>query len=470
MDRPTVLLAGFALTAIVVGGSLSLTRAQEPRGAAETSPRVVEAPVPTPLDLPPPPRQAEACRAEVRRAPRSAERGLALLASETEAGPGAILGTVLDSSGYPVAGASVDVWSPTRGLSHELETDRAGGFVLRNLPYGTWRVRVRAAGPAVKDEVVAITPEQAESRVELRLGGTGRVCVRVSRDSYPTRDARVLLSAMHQGLPLEARTDSSGRARFEEVPAGVRFVRVLVDDPTGARPPVIERIEVATEAETELDVVLPIGFPLELAGRVLVNDRAVVAGCVVATRAPDDTEAVSAPARTSIDAEGNYRFSPLPPGVYELEVFYPVSETEIRRFVVEHELEGITSSRRDIDVEVGGFSGRLSDRWTGESLRGCVLGLEVLRDESWVTLWPPRDGPLVTDAEGRYRAPGLLVGTYRVVWTDESRDEVLAESEPAQLSPGEERVGVDLYGSRPEAAPVLDREDPLRQWGVGVAR
>lgn len=67
----------------------------------------------------------------------------ALLAQETTGG---LQGTVADSSGAVVAGASVTVTAPTLVGSKETKTDAAGYYRFANLPPDTYTVVVKAQG------------------------------------------------------------------------------------------------------------------------------------------------------------------------------------------------------------------------------------------------------------------------------------------------------------------------------------
>src|SRR5215471_6907053 len=59
---------------------------------------------------------------------------------------GRILGTLTDQSGAAVAGATVVVTDTQRGTSRTAETDTSGGYVVPDLPSGTYRVQVQAKG------------------------------------------------------------------------------------------------------------------------------------------------------------------------------------------------------------------------------------------------------------------------------------------------------------------------------------
>jgi hypothetical protein len=59
---------------------------------------------------------------------------------------GTIQGGVFDQSGGAIAGATVTILDPTRGLSRPLTTDSAGQYFAANLTPGIYTVRGEAKG------------------------------------------------------------------------------------------------------------------------------------------------------------------------------------------------------------------------------------------------------------------------------------------------------------------------------------
>src|SRR5436309_901971 len=55
---------------------------------------------------------------------------------------GAIVGTVADSSGAPVPGATVVATNPETGLKREAVSDTEGSYTFRNLPPGTYDLAI----------------------------------------------------------------------------------------------------------------------------------------------------------------------------------------------------------------------------------------------------------------------------------------------------------------------------------------
>ena len=59
---------------------------------------------------------------------------------------GSIQGTITDSTGAALPGASVKVFSPGTGLSRVVPTNDLGGYVASELPLGTYSITVSKAG------------------------------------------------------------------------------------------------------------------------------------------------------------------------------------------------------------------------------------------------------------------------------------------------------------------------------------
>src|SRR5215467_6208469 len=59
---------------------------------------------------------------------------------------GRILGTVTDSTGASLKGATITVTDVARGVSRTLTTDDAGAYAVPNLSPGTYNVKAEAKG------------------------------------------------------------------------------------------------------------------------------------------------------------------------------------------------------------------------------------------------------------------------------------------------------------------------------------
>ena len=59
---------------------------------------------------------------------------------------GGIQGTVTDPNGAVIPGAEVTITNPETGLTRTTQTDSEGGYLVSELPIGTYQVTVKKAG------------------------------------------------------------------------------------------------------------------------------------------------------------------------------------------------------------------------------------------------------------------------------------------------------------------------------------
>jgi hypothetical protein len=92
---------------------------------------------------------------------------------------GRILGTITDSTGAAVAGASISVTDEQRGTSHSLVTTQAGEYVAPNLTPGKYKVRVEARGfkSAERADIEVAVASDSEIDFSLQTGEATEVVV-----------------------------------------------------------------------------------------------------------------------------------------------------------------------------------------------------------------------------------------------------------------------------------------------------
>jgi hypothetical protein len=128
--------------------------------------------------------------------------GIALVASLSAQNPrGALRGTVLDATGARVASAQVVVETMDASLRREAKSEDRGEFRIDDLPPGSYRLTVNAAGFAkAQANVILALSSVREVTVTLRpVGSSETVSVREQGSSITTQPID-LASVVHQGV------------------------------------------------------------------------------------------------------------------------------------------------------------------------------------------------------------------------------------------------------------------------------
>ncbi len=130
--------------------------------------------------------------------------------SQTQLGTGSISGTVEDSTGAVVVGATVTVSNTGTGLARTIETNSAGQFNIPVLPPGDYAVRVEQQGFATAEQQnLTVTVGRATTlRLELQPGTVGEV-VNVTAeqliDATQTEETTLINRTQINDLPINGR-------------------------------------------------------------------------------------------------------------------------------------------------------------------------------------------------------------------------------------------------------------------------
>jgi len=125
---------------------------------------------------------------------------------------GAINGTVTDQSGAVVASATVKATDVATAVTITATTTSDGGFAFQDLPLGTYKILVTAAG--FKDETIANITVTAGGvytlPVKLSVGGTGTTAIEVSAaaltlDTTTATQDNILTTQSVQDVPMNGR-------------------------------------------------------------------------------------------------------------------------------------------------------------------------------------------------------------------------------------------------------------------------
>ena len=331
--------------------------------------------------------------------------------------PGArVEGRVVARGGAPVPGAEVflaerapreGASKGTRGRTPDATTDRAGGFVLDDLPEGEPRHLVVAAAGHRTEAVLGVRPPTAEPllvRLDPVSSLRGRV---VDEEDEPVAGARVHVEwrfvlpddplRRPSGDLVERIGTTGGDGVFEvaDVPAGAVTLAVSTDEHAP-----LDGVEVRVpQAADDPELVLVLREGARLEGRVSTDAGDPVEGARVAGEAQTGVT----------DAEGRYAISGLAAGEETVRLFHPDYPRQERVVRIE---EGVNVL--DFELPAGTeVTGRVVDA-AGEEVAGATVALAPL-DRFRGSSYRARSGEdggfrLAPVAAGRYRLQGEADG------------------------------------------------------------
>ncbi len=134
------------------------------------------------------------------------------ISAEAQTFRGTILGTVMDSSGLPVTGATVAVKNKETGLARTTQTSEDGSYTVTELPIGTYTVTISQSGfqTSVTSDVVVNVAGERRVDVALKPGQVSEL-VEVSGAELPQIETTtnemggVLTSQTIQDIPVNGR-------------------------------------------------------------------------------------------------------------------------------------------------------------------------------------------------------------------------------------------------------------------------
>ncbi len=133
------------------------------------------------------------------------------LYAQSSANSGTITGTVVDSSGAVVPGATVSIENPVSGLTRTVQTDSAGQYRFINIPFNSYHLAVKANGFASKSQDVEVRSTVAVNvKTSLEIGAASTT-VTVSGGDLVENDSTLhtdLDRDLIQKLPLESASSS----------------------------------------------------------------------------------------------------------------------------------------------------------------------------------------------------------------------------------------------------------------------
>ncbi|GEM_PF-5909669 len=377
----------------------------------------------------------------------SAEATLAIVANQTSTlnfmldtvlpPMGSIQGTVSNAvTTLPISGAQVAVKQGATVVT-TVTTNTAGTYLATNLPVGTYALSASATGFASADvasvQVVADTTTTTNIALQPTPKGNLQGTVTNAATTVALAGAQITVK-LGENVVANTSTDAAGKYSVAGLSAGTYAVQASASGfQTASNNSVLIVVNLVTTADFALrPAVVPTGTG-SLRGKVVnAADGLPVMHAVALLK-----ERVALPIladltaelvkETTSDAAGNYSFTNLEPGIYQLKVSVEgfkstkiggivilASETAVVNVALRPEKEkGPKEDRR------GDIAGLVTDKETGKPIAGARVFFTPNRghdeDEDEDQDGDDHDKRFVeTDASGKYALSGLLIGEYQV--------------------------------------------------------
>jgi hypothetical protein len=384
---------------------------------------------------------------------------------------GVVRGTVVESSGEPIAGATVRLLGPGDDAAMWMqalsaETDPLGAFEIRGAPEGPQQVVASHADHSPADARVEVDSTRGPAEARLVLGRGGRIEGSArKRDGTPLTGLRVTAFSMGTGRVSwdrtpEATVGADGRFAIDHVLPGDTRVNLM----SPARPgrPFSSSMQSKTvearEGETvvvdflsrEILVsghVMRAGTPLPGLDIRLMGESVSYMGTGLATgvaAAPAGPQLL----RGTTDEEGSFALIVDAPGRYRSRIENPAD----RRFYPTRVLEIPDVEAHVVDIEFSGVpvEGVVVERETERPVAGATVGLSAKAG----TDSSPQTGTARTGPDGRFHLEADP-GDYRV-WA-RADDHRRAQSEVKVDGAGTSDLRLELERGLDLKGRVLDR-------------
>jgi protocatechuate 3,4-dioxygenase beta subunit len=324
-------------------------------------------------------------------------------------------GRVVDADGAPVAGARVSVSGDRPDAEARTGTD--GGYRFPRVLPGRQRLEVRHADFGLAVEMVEVAGPRTRFDVRMPLATIvqGRI---LGRDGSPVAAPSLRVD---DEPPVEV--DAEGRFRFSLAP-GEHEIRAEAPD----RAPDERRVMAADTAGDPIDLVLELGRPGAIAGRIAdLAERQFVSLGLQDDFRESSAEARESSAEARADEQGRFQLTGVAAGAWTLIATDNLGRTIERQVQVEEGRETAVPELRFPPLPA--VRGRVLDS-EGRPIRGASLSFEQERLRVWA----------FADMQGRFMTR-LTDGT----WT--------LRAEPNGFAPAMATVAVE--GGAPVDVPEL---------------
>lgn len=315
---------------------------------------------------------------------------------------GSVTGTITDTNGNPIAGASVSVIPSSSGAAStaEVKTDASGNYTLPKVQAGTYAVRASAPGYLGGTSPTFVVQQGANVAPTLMLTQAATVAGTITdANGKPIAGASVYLvpptgtTATVAGV----KTDASGNYVLNNVPAGSYTVRAYATGYLSATSAAFSVVPGSNAAPT-----LALTQAATLTGTVTDANGKAIAGASVYVVPPSGATATTTEVKT--DASGGYTFSGLAAGSYTVRAYATgyFSATSPAFNIVPGNNTAPTLKLAQATV----VGGSVTDA-AGNALAGASVSIVNAATPTGSAL-----ATLSTNANGQYTFSSLQPGTY----------------------------------------------------------
>jgi RNA polymerase sigma factor (sigma-70 family) len=372
--------------------------------------------------------RAEHVAAPARATPVVIDAGQTSAEIEIRLEPGATVRGVVREAGKPVAGAHV-VATTTDGSTrtHDVVSQTDGSFVLGELPRA--EIRFSAAPYDVVSPASFRVTQPEHDGIVLEVESLGAITGTVVRSGRPVAGADLSVNGPNDRELAPTRTDAAGRFELRGLRAGpwTLFASSESAGAFGRAPEIVQLARGAT-----VDVTIELTYAAAIAGTVVDQDGAPVAGVSVELRHTTQDDAGAAVTATDgsfraamMTGGGTYRAS-VRKSQLSSEELRPAPGTQFPTVKLEDGDAEVTGVVLAVQLDRMSIAGTVTDT-SGGPVADARVTAEMLTGDR-----PPRfhrfiqHGGAITDVDGRFTIVDLSAGDYAVRARAPSGGEVTA--------------------------------------------
>jgi protocatechuate 3,4-dioxygenase beta subunit len=315
-----------------------------------------------------------------------------------------VAGTVRDSAGKPVAGATISLWDPETHVSASARTDAEGKYTSTGLPPGTYNMNV-IPPPGSNllwvqfTGVVVIAGETTNRDVVLEQGAmvTGKVTDPAGK---PVANASISLWDPVTFASGSALTDADGIYTASALRSGTYNMAIM--PPFGLGLPIVTIRGIVATAGATITQNVVLRLSGNITGNVVDFESNPVAGAAISVIDP----ITSASVLTHTDQQGNFTLANLALGRYDMTVTPPAGVYLTQETVTGIDVIAGETANRNVTLRRSGtVAGQVTDP-NGRPVADILIRLRNLATMTIVHV--------NTDEHGNYVAAGLLPGDYEM--------------------------------------------------------